>query len=235
MSLKVIDVNVGVFDQNDRIAEEVRLRNRERGICLFNIMASPGAGKTTILLRTIEALKKEHRVGVMEADIAASVDAEKMLDAGAFTIQVHTGGECAMDAAMVQQALEEFDTGDADILFLENVGNLVCPAEQDTGADYNVEILSLPEGDDKPLKYPLMFQVCQCVLINKIDTREWFAFDDDAVIERIHSLNPGAEIFFVSGKTGEGFDEWISWIRRSIHHKNLTRKPTPLQVAGGAS
>ena len=216
MSLKIIDVNVGIFAENDRIAEEVRRKNSEKGTCLFNIMASPGAGKTTVLLRTIEALKEEYRIGVMEADIAASVDAEKMLAAGVQSIQVHTGGECAMDAAMVRQALEEFDSGDVDILFLENVGNLVCPAEQDTGADYNVEILSLPEGDDKPLKYPLMFRICHCVLINKTDTRDWFEFDDEAVCRRIHALNPDAEIIFVSGKTGEGIDEWIKWIKKAV-------------------
>lgn len=213
MAVKVIDVKVGIFDENNRIADEVRAYNRENGTFMVNIMASPGAGKTTTLLRTIKALSEDYRIGVMEADIEASVDAEKMADAGVASIQVHTGGECAMDASMVQQSLQQFDTSDLDILFMENVGNLVCTAEQDTGADVNVEILSLPEGDDKPLKYPLMFQVCQCVLINKIDTREWFSFDDEAVKERIHRLNPEAEIFFVSSKTGEGFDEWIEWLR----------------------
>ena len=213
MAVKVIDVKVGIFDENDRIAEEVRAKNREQGTFMINIMASPGAGKTTTLLRTIDALKEDFRIGVMEADIEASVDAEKMEDAGVRSIQVHTGGECAMDASMVQQTLRQFDTSDLDLLFMENVGNLVCTAEQDTGAHVNVEILSLPEGDDKPLKYPLMFRVCQCVLINKTDTRQYFPFDDEAVKERIHRLNPQAEIFFVSAKTGEGFDEWISWIR----------------------
>ena len=213
MAVKVIDVKVGIFDENDRIAEEVRTKNREQGTFMINIMASPGAGKTTTLLRTIDTLKEDFRIGVMEADIEASVDAEKMEAAGVKSIQVHTGGECAMDASMVQQTLKQFDTSDLDLLFMENVGNLVCTAEQDTGAHVNVEILSLPEGDDKPLKYPLMFKVCQCVLINKTDTRQYFPFDDEAVKERIHRLNPQAEIFFVSAKTGEGFDEWISWIR----------------------
>ena len=213
MAVKGIDVKVGIFDENDRIAEEVRAKNREQGTFMINIMASPGAGKTTTLLRTIDALKEDYRIGVMEADIEASVDAEKMEAAGVKSIQVHTGGECAMDASMVQQTLQQFDTSDLDLLFMENVGNLVCTAEQDTGAHVNVEILSLSEGDDKPLKYPLMFKVCQCVLINKTDTRQYFPFDDEAVKERIHRLNPQAEIFFVSAKTGEGFDEWISWIR----------------------
>jgi len=213
MAVKVIDVKVGIFDENNRIADEVREANRQKGTFMINIMASPGAGKTTTLLRTIDMLREEFRIGVLEADIEASVDAEKMESAGVKSIQVHTGGECAMDASMVQQALAQFDMGDLDLLFMENVGNLVCTAEQDTGADVNVEILSLPEGDDKPLKYPLMFTVCQCVLINKTDTREWFAFDDEAVRERILKLNPEAKIIFVSAKTGEGFDEWADWIR----------------------
>ena len=214
--VKTIKVNVGVFDENNRIADEVRAANRARGTVMINIMASPGAGKTTTLLRTIRELKDEYNIGVLEADIEATVDTEKMLDAGVRSIQVHTGGECAMDASMVQQTLNQFDTGGLDILFMENVGNLVCTAEQDTGADVNVEILSIPEGDDKPLKYPLMFTVCQCVLINKTDTREWFDFDDNEVIRRIHALNPSAEIFFVSGKTGEGFEEWIKWIKKQV-------------------
>ena len=217
MAVKVIDVNVGVFDENNRIADEVRAYNKGNGTLMINIMASPGAGKTTTLLRTIDALKDEYSIGVMEADIEASVDAEKMAAAGVRSIQVHTGGECAMDASMVQQALKEFDTEGIDLLFMENVGNLVCTAEQDTGADYNVEILSVPEGDDKPLKYPLMFSVCQCVLINKIDTRPWFSFDDKAVVERIHALNPSAEIFFLSSKTGEGFNQWIGWLRGRLN------------------
>lgn len=220
MAVKVIDVKVGIFDENNRIAEEVRGRNREAGTFLVNMMASPGAGKTSVLLRTIDELKETCRIGVMEADIEASVDAEKMEAAGVRSIQVHTGGECAMDAGMVKQTLEQFDTSDLDLLFLENVGNLVCTAEQDTGADVNVEILSLPEGDDKPLKYPLMFTVCQCVLINKIDTRQWFPFDDEAVRERILRLNPKAKIIFLSAKTGEGFDEWIGWLREQAAGRN---------------
>ena len=216
MTVKVIDVKVGVFDENNRIADEIREYNKGKGTLMINIMASPGAGKTTTLLRTIDALKDKYSIGVMEADIEASVDAEKMLAAGVKSIQVHTGGECAMDSSMVQQALKEFDAEGIDILFMENVGNLVCTAEQDTGADYNVEILSVPEGDDKPLKYPLMFSVCQCVLINKIDTRNFFAFDDEAVVERIHRLNKDADVIFLSGKTGEGFDEWISWLRSKL-------------------
>ncbi len=216
MSVRVIDVNVGVFAYNDKIAEEVRRKNIEDGVFMVNLMASPGAGKTTTLLRTIDMLKADFRIGVMEADIDAVVDAEKMEAAGVRTIQVHTGGECAMDAAMTQQAVAEFGTEGLDLVFLENVGNLVCPAETDTGANVNVAILSLPEGDDKPLKYPLMFQVCQAVLVNKTDTRAYFRFDDEAFISRVHDLDPAAEIFFVSAKTGEGFDAWAAWLAGQI-------------------
>lgn len=214
--VKVINVNVGVFEENNRIADRVRELNKESGTFLVNIMASPGAGKTSVLLRTIAALKDAYRIGVMEADIDATVDAEKMKQAGVRSIQVHTGGECAMDASMTMQAIKEFDAGGLDLLFLENVGNLVCPAEQDTGSNINVEILSVPEGDDKPLKYPLMFQVCQCILVNKTDTRKFFAFDDAAFAQRIHDLNPDAKIIFLSAKTGEGFEEWISWLKEQI-------------------
>lgn len=214
--VKVINVNVGVFDLNNRIADAVRQRNKDNHTFMVNIMASPGAGKTTTLLRTIKELKDTYSIGVMEADIDATVDAEKMQEAGVRTIQVHTGGECAMDASMTKQALDEFKADDLDVLFMENVGNLVCPAEQDTGSSINVEILSIPEGDDKPLKYPLMFQVCHCVLINKIDTRKFFPFDDEAVKERIHRLNPEAKIIFLSSKTGEGFEEWIDYLKQEI-------------------
>ena len=215
-NVKVIDVNVGIFEENDRIASEVRAENKANGTFMVNVMASPGAGKTTTLLRTIDALKNEYKMGVMEADIEATLDAEKMSAAGVRSMQIHTGGECAMDASMTQAALKEFDTSDLDLVFLENVGNLVCTAEQDTGANINVEILSIPEGDDKPLKYPLMFTVTQAVIVNKTDTRRFFAFDDEAFVERVHSLNPLSEVFFVSAKTGEGFDAWLSWLRRQI-------------------
>ncbi len=216
MAVKVIDVNMGIFEMNNSIADEVRARNKANGTFMVNLMASPGSGKTTTLLRTAAELGKDYKIGVMEADIDASVDAEKMADAGVRSIQIHTGGECAMDAAMTQQALDEFKTDDLDLLFLENVGNLVCTAEQDTGATVNVEILSIPEGDDKPLKYPLMFTVCQAVIVNKIDTRKFFKFDDEAFVERIHNLNPDSKIFFLSSKTGEGFDEWTNWLKEQM-------------------
>lgn len=218
-NIKVIDVNVGIFEENDRIASEVRAMNRANGCFMVNIMASPGAGKTTTLLRTIDALKDEFKMGVMEADIDATVDAEKMSAAGVRTMQIHTGGECAMDASMTKAALEEFDASDLDLIFLENVGNLVCTAEQDTGADINVEILSLPEGDDKPLKYPLMFTVTQAVIVNKTDTRKFFNFDDEEFVKRVHHLNPKSEVFFLSAKTGDGFDEWVNWLRAQVRAK----------------
>lgn len=213
---KVINVNVGVFDKNDRIADANRAKLRAQKTFMLNVMASPGAGKTTTLLATIAALKDKYKIGVMEADIDATVDAETMANAGVRSIQVHTGGECAMDAEMTRQALEEFPTEDLDLLFLENIGNLVCPAETDTGASKNLEILSVPEGDDKPLKYPLMFEVCHAVLINKIDTTDYFPFDFDAVEERIHNLNPDCKIFFVSARTGEGMQEWIDWLDSEV-------------------
>ena len=214
--VRVIDVNVGIYEENDRIAAEVRADNKAKGTFMVNVMASPGAGKTTTLLRTIKELGREYKIGVMEADIEATVDADKMAEAGVQVMQIHTGGECAMDASMTQAALNEFNTSDLDIVFLENVGNLVCTAEQDVGADINIEILSLPEGDDKPLKYPLMFTVTQAVVVNKVDTRRFFDFDGKAFVERVKSLNPLSEVFFVSAKTGEGFDEWVTWLRKQI-------------------
>ena len=216
MSIQVIEVNESVFAGNDRLAEETRQKLKKEGTFLLNVMASPGAGKTSVLLRTIGLLKDRYRMGVMEANIDATVDAEKMQANGVRSIQVHTGGECAMNADMTRQALEEFHTEDLDLLFLENVGNLVCPAEEDVGACRSIEILSVPEGDDKPLKYPLMFQVTQAVLVNKIDTKEYFPFDDEAVTRRIHALNPEAKVFFVSAKTGEGFDEWVRWLAGEV-------------------
>jgi len=213
---KVIEVKRSIFEDNDADAARLRDELKEQKTFLLNLMSSPGAGKTTTLRQTISRLKDEMRIGVMEADIDSSVDAEKMAAAGVTSIQVHTGGECAMDAHMTMQALDEFDTERLDLLVMENVGNLVCPAETDTGASRNVVILSYPEGDDKPLKYPLMFEVCHVVLINKIDTKEYFDFDDKAVVERIHERNPLAKVFFVSAKTGEGFEEWISWLDNNI-------------------
>lgn len=218
--VKVINVNQSVYAINDEIAARTREQLKEDKTFMVNLMASPGAGKTTLLLKTIAALKDKYKIGIMEADIDATVDAEKIQEAGVASIQVHTGGECAMNAEMTMQAMKEFDTRQYDLLVMENVGNLVCPAETDTGASRNVCILSVPEGDDKPLKYPLMFEVCQAVIISKIDTKNFFAFDDQALIERVHKLNPKAEIFFLSAKTLEGFDAWINWLTNEIEQWN---------------
>jgi hydrogenase nickel incorporation protein HypB len=210
-SIKVIEVNAPVQAAALKIADQNRARLRADKTFMVNLMASPGAGKTSVLLRTASMLEG-FQTGVMEADIDAEVDAKKMAAAGLKSLQVHTGGECAMTADMTRQALDAFDTADLDFLFLENVGNLVCPAEEDVGASARVAILSVPEGDDKPLKYPLMFQVVDAVLINKTDTREYFPFDDGAAVKRIRRLNPDAPVFFVSAKTGDGFDGWIQWL-----------------------
>lgn len=221
----MIEVNKSIYAQQEKLAEQTRQLLKRKGILLLNVMASPGAGKTSVLLRTARMLQERYRIGVMEADIDSAVDAEKMAAAGIRSIQVHTGGECAMTAQMTRQALDgilQAETDEArqeekfDLLFLENVGNLVCPAEEDVGASLNIEILSIPEGDDKPLKYPLMFQVTQAVLINKTDTRAYFPFDDAAVVRRIHALNPEAKIFFVSAKTGEGFEAWTEWLEQQM-------------------
>ncbi len=217
--IRIIDVHQSVFAVNDAIAEETRRRNREHRTYMINLMASPGAGKTTLLLKLIPALKERFSIGVMEADIDASVDAEKMAGAGVRSIQVHTGGECAMDAEMTRQAIEEFSADDLDLLIMENVGNLVCPAETDTGATLNLAILSVPEGDDKPLKYPLMFKVTQAVVISKTDTREYFPFDDEAVVRRIHACNPDSRVFFVSAKTGEGMQDFTNWLINEIENE----------------
>lgn len=214
--VRIIEIKQNVFAANEVNADKIRARLKEEKTYMINLMASPGAGKTTTLLRTISMLQDEMKIGVMEADIDASVDAEKIAAAGAKSIQLHTGGMCHMDAEMTKQGLDEFGTEELDLLVLENVGNLVCPAEFDTGACINVAILSVPEGDDKPLKYPLMFQVCDLVLINKIDAKVVFDFDDEAVVERIHERNPKAEVLFVSAKTGEGFEPWCDWLRMKV-------------------
>ena len=182
-------------------------------------MSSPGSGKTTMLVQTINSLKPEYRVGVMECDIDASVDAKTILDAGAKSIQLHTGGMCHMDAQMTKQGLDEIGIDDIDICFIENVGNLVCPAEFDTGADINLTILSIPEGDDKPAKYPLMYKVCDIVLVNKIDALEVFDFNLKLFEERVYILNPKAKIFYISSKTGKGFDLWISYLKSLIKER----------------
>lgn len=217
---KVIEIKRSVFENNDREADRVRAQLKAEKTFLLNLMSSPGSGKTTTLKATIARLKNEFNMGIMEADIDSDVDAKAIAEAGVKSIQLHTGGMCHLDAGMTEQGIKEFGTADLDLVVLENVGNLVCPAEFDTGASKNAMILSVPEGDDKPLKYPLMFTVSDAVIINKIDTKSVFDFDDEAVVERIHRLNPNCEIFFISAKTGEGVDRWCDWLRKEVKEWN---------------
>ena len=213
---KIIEVKESVFADNDREAARLRQELKQSGTFLLNLMSSPGSGKTTTLLRTIETLKDELRMGVMEADIDSDVDARKIAEAGVKSIQLHTGGMCHLDAGMTEQGLREIGTDGLDLVVLENVGNLVCPAEFDTGAVKNAMILSVPEGHDKPLKYPLIFTVCDVLLINKIDVLPYFDFDMDKVVEYAHRRNPKLEIFPISAKTGEGMDAWCDWLHRQV-------------------
>lgn len=214
--IRIIDVKESIFDANTREADEVRAWLKEKKIFMINLMSSPGAGKTTLLMETIARLKDQLNIGVMEADIDAQIDAERILSAGARSIQLHTGGMCHMDAGMTRQGLEAFDLEGLDLIILENVGNLVCPAEFDTGAHENVMLLSVPEGDDKPLKYPLIFQVSNLAVITKIDTKSVFDFDEEAAAQRIRSRNPKAEVLSLSAKTGEGVDAWCDWLLKKV-------------------
>lgn len=214
--VRVIEVKQSVFADNDKRAAELRRELKERGIFLLNLMSSPGAGKTTTLKRTVELLKGEMKIGVMEADIDSDVDARAMAAAGVKAIQLHTGGMCHLDADMTQQGLGELVDGDVELAILENVGNLVCPAEFDTGAVKNAAILSVPEGDDKPLKYPLMFQVCDVVLINKIDVAPYFDFDLEKCREYIRMRNPNARVIPICAKTGQGVEVWAGWLREQV-------------------
>lgn len=217
---KILEIKQGVFENNDREADKVRQDLKQQKTFLLNLMASPGSGKTTTLVRTIEALRDEMRIGVMEADIDSDVDAHTIAKTGAKVIQLHTGGMCHLDAEMTRQGLDGLGADAVDFAILENVGNLVCPAEFDTGASKNAMILSVPEGDDKPLKYPLMFSIVDVVLINKIDAIEFFNFNFEAVKERIGKLNPNAKIIPISAKTGEGIDEWANWLRTEVRKWN---------------
>lgn len=215
-NVRVLEIKQSVFANNDAQADKLRGELKDRGIYLLNLMSSPGSGKTTTLTRLIEALRDEMRIGVMEADIDSDVDAKTIAATGAKAIQLHTGGMCHLDAAMTRQGLEGLGTDDLDLIILENVGNLVCPAEFDTGAVKNMAILSVPEGHDKPLKYPLMFQVCDTVIINKIDVAEYFDFDLEKCREYIHLRNPKARIIPISAKTGEGIESVAQWLREEV-------------------
>ena len=212
-NIKILEVKQSIFASNDEQAAALRADLKAKKVFLLNLMSAPGSGKTTTLRRTIAALKDELRIGVMEADIDSDVDARAIAGTGAKSIQLHTGGMCHLDADMTRQGLKELGTEDVDIAILENVGNLVCPAEFDTGAVKNAMILSVPEGHDKPLKYPLIFTVCDALIINKIDVLPYFDFDMDKVKEYAWKRNPNLKIFPISAKTGEGMEEWYSWLK----------------------
>lgn len=218
--MRIIEVKQSVLANNDAEAAKLREGLKKDHVFLMNLMSSPGSGKTTTLLKTIGCLKDSLRIGVMEADIDSDVDAETVSETGVKTIQLHTGGMCHLDAAMTGQGLKELGTEGLDLVVLENIGNLVCPAEFDTGAAKNVMILSVPEGHDKPLKYPLMFTVCSAMIINKIDVLPYFDFDMDKVVEFAHRRNPELKIFPISAKTGEGMDAWCAWLKEQADNWN---------------
>ena len=218
--VRIIEVKESVFEDNNRDAQALRKQLRAEKTFLLNLMSSPGSGKTTTLLALAQELQGRVRFGVMEADIDSTVDARAMLSAGVKAIQIHTGGMCHLDADMTRQGLQELGTEDLDLVILENVGNLVCPAEFDTGACANMTILSVPEGDDKPLKYPLMYETCQLLVINKIDVLDYFDFSREKVIEYAKRRNPDIEILFVSARTGEGISQLADWILRRVAEWN---------------
>ena len=218
--IRVIEVKESVFANNDARAQLLREELKQNKTFLLNLMSSPGSGKTTTLMRTIERLKDQIRIGVMEADIDSSVDAHTISTTGVKPVQLHTGGMCHLDAEMTRQGLEELGTDDLDLAILENVGNLGCPAEFDTGAVKNVMILSVPEGHDKPLKYPLIFTVCDVLIINKIDVLPYFDFDMEKVVEYAHMRNPNLKIFPICAKTGEGVDAWCDWLAEAVNQWN---------------
>ena len=215
--VKIIELKKSIFESNDRDAELLRSELKSKGVFLLNLMSAPGSGKTTTLIQTINRLKDKIKIAVMEADIDSDVDAIKIKEAtGVESIQLHTGGMCHLDAEMTRQGLDNVALTDADLVILENVGNLVCPAEFDTGAVKNAMILSVPEGHDKPLKSPLMFSVCDVVVINKIDVLPYFDFDLDKCKEYIHMRNPKAIVIPVCAKTGEGIDAFAEWIIQEV-------------------
>ncbi len=211
--VRLIEVKEDIMSDNDAVAKSLRARLSKEKTFLINLMSSPGAGKTSLILKTLERLKNELRIGIIEADIDSMVDAEKVAAQGAATVQLRTGGFCHLDASMVEKGLNSMDLSELDLIIIENVGNLVCPAEFDTGAIKNVMILSVPEGDDKPLKYPLMFSVCDVLLVNKMDYLHLSDFDVEVMRERVLNLNRQIEIFEVSAKTGEGIEAWTNWLK----------------------
>ena len=215
-SFKILTIKKSIFEDNDNQANLLRSNLKSNKTFLLNLMSSPGSGKTTTITRTIEALHNEMRIGIMEADIDSDVDARTVLQTGAKVIQLHTGGMCHLDAEMTKQGLEALGVEDLDLVILENIGNLICPAEFDTGAVRNAMILSVPEGDDKPLKYPHIFSVVDVLIINKMDAAEFFNFNLNAVIERVTKLNPNIKVIPISAKNGTGMEEWLDWLRHEV-------------------
>ncbi|MCK8060739.1 MULTISPECIES: hydrogenase nickel incorporation protein HypB [unclassified Fusibacter] len=222
--MKVFKIQKNIHEDNQLVAKETRNHLKTKSTYLVNIMSSPGSGKTTTLVSTIKVLKKELAIGVMEADVDSDVDARTVQNAGAKAIQLHTGGLCHLDATMTRQGLDELGIEELDLVFLENIGNLICPAGYDTGAMKNVAILSVPEGDDKPLKYPKIFCMVDALIINKIDALEHFDFDFDKLESRVRALNPDIVLFKVSAKTGEGIDEWAKWLTSEMRGEGNDKK-----------
>lgn len=218
--VRIFEIKKSVYENNDLQADKLRARLKGEKTCLMNLMSSPGSGKTTTVLRIIEQLRDQFRIGVMEADIDSDVDAETVAATGVKAIQLHTGGMCHLDAGMTESGIDAMGTEDVDFAILENVGNLVCPAEFDTGASFDIMLLSVPEGDDKPLKYPLMFSKVAALVINKIDVKPYFNFNSEAVRERVTKLNPNIKLFEISAKTGEGVKEFTDWLAAKITEWN---------------
>ncbi len=217
-AFKILEIKKSVYEGNDARAKSLRAELGRDKVFLLNLMSSPGSGKTTTILRTIEALEAEMRIGILEADIDSDVDARAVAKTGTRVIQLHSGGMCHLDAEMTRQGLAGLGTEGIDLVILENIGNLICTAEFDTGATKNAMILSVPEGDDKPLKYPVMFSMVDVLLVNKIDAMEFFDFDLEALRERVLRLNPKVRIIPISAKTGEGMDQWADWMRAAVRH-----------------
>lgn len=218
--IKVIDIRKAILLDNDREADKLRRRLSENQVFMVNLMASPGAGKTSLLIQTIRMLKEKLRIGVIEGDIESVVDAEKIMEEEAVAVQIQTGGACHLDAAMVRHGIDQMNLEELDLVFIENIGNLVCPAEFDTGADLKVMILSVPEGDDKPLKYPLMFSVCDALIVNKSDYLPDPGFDLAVLEKRVKRLNPDIRIFPVSCRYGVGLEDWADWLLQCVSAKN---------------
>jgi len=221
--IRLIEVKEGILAENEQEAEQLRSHLQAKGVFLLNLMASPGAGKTSLIVQTVQALAKRLRIGVIEADIDSSVDAETVSRAGVRAVQLRTGGFCHLDAGMVARGVQALEVDELDLIIVENVGNLVCPAEFDTGAHASAMILSVPEGDDKPLKYPLMFTKCRALVVNKMDALGIFDFDLDLLRQRAGQINPGMTFLPVSCKTGEGMENWIRWLEEEIRGQNFEK------------